>query len=89
MGGIAVDKKEHSPFAVDIIFLMALAVASSDFGALMIELPKNLTGNISRSVIPLSFSSSKFSDKSVSFVADAQSSPTSVQNLKQTIQSEK
>lgn len=59
---------------------MALAVASSDLAAVIVKLPKNLAWNISRSENPFSCSSSKFSDKSVSFVANAQSSPTSVQN---------
>lgn len=68
----------HSPFAVDIIFLMALAVTASDLAALTVVQPKNFTVNISRSENPFSPpSSSKFSDKSLSVDANAQFSPTS------------
>lgn len=58
---------------------MALAVASSDLAAFTVVLPKNFTVNISRSENLFSPpSSSKFSDKSFSFDANAQFSPTSV-----------
>lgn len=68
----------RSPFAVDMMVFMVLAVASSDLAAWIVELPRNFTWNISSSENPWSFSSSKFSDKSANFVANAQSSPKSI-----------
>lgn len=66
------------PLAVDMMFFMAFAVASSDLAALIFEHPKNFTENISRSELPFSLSSS---EKSVNFVANVHSSPTSVHDF--------
>lgn len=61
-----------------MMLLIAFAVASSDFAASIVVLPRNFTWNISKSGYANSFSSSRFSDKSVNFVANDQSSPTSI-----------